>query len=389
MKKYILRFCISCIVFANSLFSFNSLFAQSIQDLMIDQIRDTVRIKYDLASVRNDDIFEVRLTVSDNNGETFDIIPNTINGAVGFGIKPKKDLIIDWTPLNDSLELIGDDFVFKLDGKLLGASKEIDFVKIPAGNYYMGSNAEFAKTDERKVHQVYLDEFEMSVHEVTNYQYHVFLNNYGTDRVKDGEYAGKIMIHSNDKGLTKVKAPTSSINDYWITNPGYEYFPVVGVTWFGANEYCKYFGYRLPTEAEWEYAASEGGKGFLFGNGQNIADPSKINFNGSSTEKRPYSKSGEARGSQMRVANFNPNQFRLFDMSGNVWEWCQDWYESNYYYHSKKYNPTGPWFGNYKAIRGGSWYNNAEDIRVTDRSFYSPHRSNSDIGFRVVRSIRN
>jgi formylglycine-generating enzyme required for sulfatase activity len=362
--------------------------AQSIQDIIIEQVRDTIRINYDLISIRNDDIFEVNLTVSDNNGETFDIIPQSINGDIGFGIKPMGNLQIDWTPLDDSLELIGDDFVFKMNGALLGASKEIDFVNIPGGSFLMGSNEDFAKTDERKLHEVHINDFEMSVHEVTNYQYLFFLNSYGSDVVLKGEFKGKPLIYPNPKGLMKHdKVKQRGGSNLWITNPGFEYFPAVGVTWYGANEYCRYFGYRLPTEAEWEYAARECGENVLFGTGKNIADPSEINFDGKSTEKRSYSKSGESRGSQVRVAKFNPNKLRLFDMSGNVWEWCQDWYESNYYYHSKKNNPTGPWFGNYKTIRGGSWFNNAEDIRVTDRSFYSPYEANSDIGFRAVRSL--
>lgn len=362
--------------------------SQSIQDIVIDQIRDTVRINYDLIALRNDDIFEINLAVSDNNGETFDIIPKTIKGAIGFGIKPKSNLIIDWTPLDDSLELIGDDYVFKLNGKLLGASQKIDFVTIPGGEFMMGSSEDFAKTDERRVHSVYVDDFEMSVHEVTNYQFAIFMNLYGSETVKKGEYKGEPLLFPHPKGISKLehaKQPTGV--GLWVTNPGFEYFPIVNVTWYGANEFCKYYGYRLPTEAEWEYAAREGGKDVRFGNGKQIADPSEINFDGKSTEKKEYSKAGESRNSQIRVANFNPNSLKLFDMSGNVWEWCQDWYASNYYFYSKKGNPTGPWFGDYKSIRGGSWFNNAEDIRVTDRSFYTPYKGNSDIGFRVARSI--
>ncbi len=362
--------------------------SQSIQDIVITQIRDTVRINYDLIALGNDDIYEIRLLVSDNNGETFDIIPKTIKGAIGFGIKPKSNLTIDWTPLADSLELKGDDFIFKLSGKLLGASRNIDFVKIPGGEFIMGSSEDFAKTDERKLHVVYLDDFEMSVYEVTNYQFMTFMNLYGSETVKEGEFKNKPLLFFHPKGIKKLEqAKQTSGLGLWVTNPGFEYFPIVNVTWYGANEFCKYYGYRLPTEAEWEYAAREGGKNVLFGNGKQIADPTEINFDGKSTVKKAFSKAGESRNSQIRVASFSPNSLGLFDMSGNVWEWCQDWYESNYYFYSSKENPTGPWFGKYKSIRGGSWYNNAEDIRVTDRSYFSPYRGNSDIGFRVVRSI--
>lgn len=367
-----------------------SLYSQSIQDIGIEQIRDTVRIRYNLVSIRNDDIYEIRLAVSDDNGEKFNIIPNSISGDIGFGVKPKSNLTIDWTPLEDSLELIGENYVFKLVGDLLGGSKEIDFVEIPGGTFMMGSSDEFANTDEKRVHEVYIDDFEMSVYEVTNFQFMLFLNLYGSDEVKDGEYKGKPIIYPHPKGLSKLEhAKQNTGIGIWVTNAGFEYFPVVNVTWYGANEFCKYYGYRFPTEAEWEYAAREEGKNIRFGNGKQIADPKEINFDGRTVEKREYSKAGESRNSQIRVASFSPNQLRLFDMSGNVWEWCQDWYESNYYFYSKKDNPTGPWFGDYKVIRGGSWFNNAQDIRSTDRSFFPPLRGNTDVGFRVVRQKNN
>lgn len=383
-RNYLIKItrAIVLVFFANGL-----VFTQSIQNILVQQSRDTVNVVYDLISLRNDDVFEINLAVSDNNGETYHIIPQTINGDIGFGIKPKSGLTMKWTPLKDSLELIGDDFIFRITGELIGATKDIDFVRIKGGRFLMGSNEKYAKSDERKVHEVFVNDFEMSIHEVTNYQFLTFLNAYGSDIVKEGEYKGEKIIFENSKGLKKIATSQRGTKNLWTTNPGYEYFPVVGVTWYGANEYCKFYGYRLPTEAEWEFAARERGQDVLFGNGSLIADPSEINFDGRSIQKKEFSVTGEARMSQIRVASYKPNKLRLFDMSGNVWEWCQDWYERNYYYHSKKYNPTGPWFGDYKSIRGGSWFNNAEDIRVTDRSFYSPYRSSSDIGFRVVKEI--
>lgn len=361
--------------------------AQSFQNIKVIQQRDAVKIYYDLVSVRSDDVYKINLQVSDNNGETFNYFPKTVKGDIGYGIRPKNNLLITWYPLNDSLELIGDYFVFKITGELLGATNEVIFERIKGGSFLMGSSAKFAKTDESKVHEVFLNDFEMSIHEVTNYQYMLFLKDYGSSTIKEGQYKGEILIYPNPKGLNYYKIISSSIKKIWITTPGFEYFPVVGITWFGAYEFCKFYGYRLPSEAEWEYAARERGKDILFGNGKMIADSKEINFDGKAEEKREFSVVGNSRGSQIRVASFEPNNLNLFDMSGNVWEWCQDWYDSNYYYNSKQENPSGPWFGKYKSIRGGSWFNNAEDIRVTDRSFFIPYGYNSDIGFRPVRDI--
>ena len=360
--------------------------AQSIQNIKVEQHIDTVVVKYDLMSERNDDVFNVRLLVSDNNGATFDIIPKKkVWGDIGYGLTPSVNKTIFWLPLKDSLELIGDNYIFKIETTLMGATPKIEFVTIKGGKFRMGSNAPEAKSDERPVHTVYLNDFKMSINEVTIYQFLTFLNAYGKNEVKDGEYKGEKLFYPNQKGIDYFKSTFNT--KIWKTKKEYEFYPMVGVTWYGANEFCKYYGYRLPTEAEWEYAAREGGKKVRFGNGTNIADPSEINFNSSSELNKKYSISGENRKSQVRVCTFPPNKLKLFEMSGNVWEWCQDWYKSNYYFHSKKYVPTGPWFGRYKVIRGGSWYNSADDIRTTDRSFFPPYKSNGDIGFRVVQEI--
>ncbi len=130
------------------LFTFSStMIGQSIQNINIEQVRDTINIRYDLVSIRNDDIYEINLSVSDNNGEKFNIIPQSVSGDIGYGIKPASGKIIKWTPLKDSLELVGDNFFFKLKGELIGASKYIDFVKIKGGSFMMGSDSEYAKTD--------------------------------------------------------------------------------------------------------------------------------------------------------------------------------------------------------------------------------------------------
>ena len=374
------------LIIAIALLLISKLPAQTVQNLRVEQHTDTVLITYDLISSLTNDIFSVNLFVSENNGETFSITPKTVEGDIGYGIPPGFHKQIIWLPLEDSLELVGDDYIFKIQVASLGASKEVDFVLVKGGWFEMGSKAKEAKSDERPVHRVYVDDFKMSINEITNYQFLAFLQEYGSRTVRYGEYRGEVLFYSSPKGILIQDRRLGG--EIWRVKKGYEFYPVVGVTWYGANEFCKFYGYRLPTEAEWEYAAREGGKNVRFGNGKDIADPSEINFNGSREFKKKYSIVGQNRKSTIRVCSFPPNKLQLFDMSGNVWEWCQDWYQRNYYFHSKIYNPTGPWFGKYKVIRGGSWFNSAEDIRTTDRSFFSPYSYNHDIGFRVVQDVK-
>ncbi len=145
--------------------------------------------------------------------------------------------------------------------------------------------------------------------------------------------------------------------------------------------------YRLPTEAEWEYAAREGGKAVMFGNGKNTADPSEINFNASTSYKKTYSVAGNYHQKTVPVGSLNsPNVLGLHDMSGNVWEWCEDWYHDSY-----RGAPTNgsAWLsptGFYRAIRGGSWANVPQDCRVACRNNDAPGYRNRHLGFRLART---
>ena len=148
---------------------------------------------------------------------------------------------------------------------------------------------------------------------------------------------------------------------------------------------CKFFGYRLPSEAEWEYAAKELGTKVRFGNGKNYASAAQINFNTNSDKSFIYADKGESRNRTVTIGAFPPNKLGIFQMSGNVWEWCQDWYQGNYYFKSKKDNPAGPLFGNYKVIRGGAFSSSARGVRNSARSFLAPYSNKTDVGFRVVK----
>ena len=143
--------------------------------------------------------------------------------------------------------------------------------------------------------------------------------------------------------------------------------------------------YRLPTEAEWEYAAGGGNiaSRTRFGNGQNVLDPAQANFDGSAGYKKPYSIAGAYRKKTVRVGSFAPNGLGLYDLSGNVNEWCSDyWY--NAYSAGSQTNPTGPSSGTYRVSRGGSWRYEPLYCRSAVRDSGTPVSGYIHIGFRIV-----
>ncbi len=155
--------------------------------------------------------------------------------------------------------------------------------------------------------------------------------------------------------------------------------------------------YRLPTEAEWEYAAREGGKNLLFANGTNIATSEGINFNAQGAIKKNYTVTGHARQATTPVGTLTPNGLGLHDMSGNVWEWCSDYYlpyctsEASGTTPVSAYAATTPppattvvAQSQMRAIRGGSWKNAAQFCRTTARGKEDQQKANMFIGFRLA-----
>jgi sulfatase modifying factor 1 len=232
---------------------------------------------------------------------------------------------------------------------------EEDMVLIPAGEFQMGSND--GHEDERPVHTVDLDAFYMDKYEVTNAQYKKFID------------------------ATGYPAPRYwSDSRYNASNQ-----PVVGVTWYDAKAYCKWLSekegktYRLPTEAEWEKAARGGlvGKKYPWGD---ILTHDYANYKGTGGRDKWDGTSP--------VDSFLPNGYGLYDMAGNVWYWCADWYGENYYSSSPKYNPKGPNSGRGRVLRGGSWGDPESYLRVSIRIYYAQTDLNN-IGFRCVSQNSN
>jgi formylglycine-generating enzyme required for sulfatase activity len=167
-----------------------------------------------------------------------------------------------------------------------------------------------------------------------------------------------------------------SIADRFQEGPGKkEDHPVVNVLWSEAQAYCEYAGGRLPTEAEWEYAARAGHDGRKYPWGDEISHENANYGNVSGRDQWAYT---------APVASFPANDFGLHDMVGNVWEWCSDWLDGNYYRRSPPADPPGPTSGEERVVRGGSWGFHPEWLRTSVRVRAVPDRRGDDIGLRCV-----
>jgi formylglycine-generating enzyme required for sulfatase activity len=211
-------------------------------------------------------------------------------------------------------------------------------------------------------HQVSLDPFAIDIHPVTNEQFARFIEEMGGE--KD---------HHNNDIIRLRESRIKRLGGKITIESGYAKHPVVGVTWYGALAYAKWVGKRLPTEAEWEIAACGGLLDCLYPTGKDI-DRSDANFFSSDTTA---------------VMSYPPNGYGLFDMAGNVYEWCHDWYDYHYYNLSlqEPHNPKGPLQGVYRVLRGGCWKSLKEDLRCSHRHRNNPGTVNGTYGFRLAADV--
>jgi formylglycine-generating enzyme required for sulfatase activity len=248
-----------------------------------------------------------------------------------------------------------------------------EFVSVKGGTFQMGDTFGDGRSDEKPVHSVTVSSFKMSKYEVTNAQFAKFLNAYKSDEVKKGEYKGQKMIYGHKWGVKNVSGN-------WYAAKGYENYPVVNVTWYGANEFCKFYGLRLPTEAEWEYAARSGGKNEKWAG---------TSIEASLGDYAWYDKNSEG---THPVGQKKPNGLGLYDMSGNVWEWCSDWYDEGFYQDCADYNisdnPENTKESSMRVLRGGSWGLNSDFSRTAVRGRYYASYRGYNLGFRVVSVSR-
>lgn len=256
---------------------------------------------------------------------------------------------------------------------------EISTVSIPGGTFVMGSPAnETARNNDESQHPVTISSFSMSKYEITNHQFSLFLNTnnvQGNGKFSSGRYPEQILILSESR-IGLIYNPASG----WTPANGYENHPVVNVTWYGADEFARYAGGRLPTEAEWEYAC-RAGTSTPFSTGNCLTDT-----DASYDWRFPYLNCANINSTTptgtSKVGSYPANAWGLHDMHGNVWEWCSDWYDM--YPNSAQNNPTGPVLGSMKVVRGGSWYINSLYSRSAMRRSHFPENYHSTRGFRIA-----
>ncbi len=269
-----------------------------------------------------------------------------------------------------------------------------DMVFIRGGTFQMGS--EEGSDVEKPVHSVTVGDFYMGRYEVTVAEFKRFIDDTGyiTDAEKNGGEGSSIFIN----GQWELKAGIDWRCDAeGKLRPEREYHhPVVHVSWNDAVAYCDWLSrktgrrYRLPTEAEWEYAAGNGSRHTKYSWGDGAPSGRKGGNVADETAKKRFSDwtifPGYSDGYVFTapVGSFAPNDFGLYDMSGNVSEWCNDWYIEGYYRNSPSVNPTGPSSGAHRVVRGGSWGSYPEGCRVASRGGFTPDYRAGIIGFRLA-----
>ncbi|MCD7914823.1 MAG: SUMF1/EgtB/PvdO family nonheme iron enzyme [Tannerellaceae bacterium] len=230
--------------------------------------------------------------------------------------------------------------------KKLATSIHPEMVEVKGGTYELGSTYE---ENNNPLHKVTVNDFYISRYEITNYQFAYFIRAYGSRTVKSGPDEGEPLYYESEWGIQQEEAV-----------PGYESHPALYVTWYGAREYSQWAGGRLPTEDEWEYAA----RGGRYGNRRHL-------YSGGMELDSVGWYAGNSEGKTHPVGMKQPNELGLYDMSGNLWEWCAELMEEE----GKLYSP----------VRGGTWFNERAICRPTCRYYIFPNSKHFNNGFRMVK----
>jgi formylglycine-generating enzyme required for sulfatase activity len=315
-------------------------------------------------------LLTIMVLVSSDGGNTFTTPAQTCTGDIGWGVVPGGGKQIIWDAMADMPNVLGENYqamVFASDG-ILGEDGA-EMLLIPAGGFPMGNPPGVGNLKEQPRHIVFLDAFYIDKYEVTNAQYNKFW-------LADGGDSSSHRPINYRTSYYMVEWP-----DIVKTKPDN---PVVGITWFDAEAYAKWAGKHLPTEAEWEKAArGTDARIWPWGNEFNL------NIDGVTVHANTWDgRDGyDNRPSPVTKYPTGVSSFGVYGMAGNVWEWCADWFDTDFYISSPKENPTGPETGTSRAIRGGSWYNSEGLARGAFRMGNPPDERWYSLGFRCVQDF--
>lgn len=357
--------------------------AAEVKNVQVYQQGNKAVFTYDLVGGKSQDTVKLNLTVA---GKNYTQSRLHLSGDIG-SVRPGSGKRIIWNVLQDFPRGVGGDLRWELTGS--GIKKKVaavsatgrtytdpttglEFVLVKGGCYQMGDTFGEGEADEKPVHEVCVDDYYIGKTEVTVGQFRRFVDatSYRTEaETGDGCYVynGSNWNKERDKN--------------W-RNPGFrqaDSHPVACVSWNDAGAFIGWLDknssqqVRLPTEAEWEYAARSGGKNEKWAGTSNESSLGSYVWYSSNSGKRTHP-----------VGEKQPNGLGLYDMSGNVWEWCQDWYGDKYYGQSSRNNPQGASTGSDRVIRGGGWGGNARLARAANRFRGGPGFRDFGLGFRLV-----
>ena len=340
MKKLLILICIMLIALPIS--------AQQITNVKQKIENGRIVITYDLqGSVEY--VYIVFLEAKNNTGKQ--ITPQAIAGDAGL-VRPGKTKIIYWEPQLEGRNV--------KDWKVILSSKiENNLIFVQGGIFQMGSNN--GSNDEKPVHSVTVSDFYIGKYEVTQKKWKEVMGNNPSSFKGDNLPVEKVSWYDAVEFCNKKSRAEGLTPCY---------------TGSGKNIKCNFSanGYRLPTEAEWDYAAQGGNnsKGYTYAGGNTIGTVAWYTDN-SGNKTHP-------------LGTKQSNELGIYDMSGNVWEWCNDWYDEDYYSRSPKDNPKGPSSSSCRVLRGGSCSDNDYYCRIAFRDSNKPDGCFYDNGFRVVRT---
>ena len=322
----------------------------------------------------------VTLQVSADNGVTWNQPCTLVAGDIGANISPGNGKYIVWDVLTEHPDTLYENVRFKVmavDGQ---SPPELpNFTLVPGGTFIMGRTRGNGDSDELPTHSVTLDAFYIGKYEVTQAEWMATMGNnpasgYGVGDTYPVYYITwyEILKYCNLRSMAEGLTPVYSILGSTDPNNWGSVPTSNNSTWDAVICNWSSSGYRMPTEAEWEYAArgASNDPDYLYSGSDFISNVAWYGMNN-------YA---------MPVGTKAPNSLGVFDMSGNVWEWCWDWWGNNYYSSCPQIKPLGPSGGVYRVARGGSWLNSADVCRVVKRSKRAPY-SGLYIGVRLCRTV--